>query len=106
MSIEVYINGSRIKDELNLISIDVDRSLSRIPTAALTFQLHAEDVRKRSRVLGQSKGYIPGAEIVIKAGYEGNGSIPFSKGSSSIKESMLGVAGKAAWCSAAVIRPY
>ncbi|MEZ4926825.1 MAG: type VI secretion system tip protein VgrG [Saprospiraceae bacterium] len=71
MSIEVYINGSRIKDELNLISIDVDRSLSRIPTAALTFQLHAEDVRKRSRVLGQSKGYIPGAEIVIKAGYEG-----------------------------------
>lgn len=69
VSFKILSAGSQINDTYQIIRILVDYALNRIPTASI--RLMDGDVAKRDFEVSNSKDFIPGTEIEIQAGYDG-----------------------------------
>ena len=67
LRVTVTSEGKQISDEYSVISVSVKREIGKIPTASLT--LIDGDMPKGEFNAGNSKDFIPGREIEIRAGY-------------------------------------
>lgn len=69
-SFEILINGKRIEDTSEVISIEIYRSIFRIPMAKLGISLPMDQGINETFKLCDSKDLSPGQEIEIKLGYQ------------------------------------
>lgn len=68
LSIDVLIEGQKIKDDHILVSIEVERNINRIATAKITFALPVGDGDDTTFALSEGGDYLPGKKIDIKVG--------------------------------------
>jgi len=69
VSFKILSAGSQIKDTYQVIRISVDYALNRIPVAPIS--LMDGDVANMDFEVSNSKVFIPGTEIEIQSGYDG-----------------------------------
>ena len=67
ISITILINGKEINPDYPLLSIVVDRNVNKIATASFVF---LEDTTVEAFKISDSKDFIPGNKVEIKAGYD------------------------------------
>ena len=65
----ILANGKEVEPSYQVFSMDVRKEMNRIPTA--TICLEDGDVMEKDFEVSNTKDFIPGAEIEIKAGYSG-----------------------------------
>lgn len=68
LSIDVLMEGQKIKDDHILVSIEVERNINRIATAKITFALPVGDGDNTTFVLSEGGDYLPGKKMEIKVG--------------------------------------
>ncbi|MDF2177190.1 type VI secretion system tip protein VgrG [Aliiglaciecola sp. CAU 1673] len=68
LRITISCNGKDIDDSIGLISVEVIKAVNRIPSATLTFA--DGDMPSQDFPLSNQDLFKPGAEVVIKAGYD------------------------------------
>ena len=69
VSFTIEANGSAISDEIQVLSIEVSKTINRIGGAILVFQ--DGDMPTKDFELSNEDDFKPGSEVVIKAGYAG-----------------------------------
>ncbi|MEX8518889.1 MAG: type VI secretion system tip protein VgrG [Leptothrix sp. (in: b-proteobacteria)] len=72
----VTSGGADVSEALRLVSVTVQRTLNRVPTATLV--LSDGDMPDQDFPLSDAETFKPGAEIVIKAGYDSEEKVIFS----------------------------
>ncbi len=68
LSFDILINGQQIKDIYEVISIEVERVVFRIPTAKIILALPVGSEGNQTFAASESGDFIPGVEIDIKLG--------------------------------------
>lgn len=76
VTIEVSVNGSVIKETYEVVRIEVIKEINRIPVA--TVVLNDGDPSSLTFDASDSGDFVPGADIVIKAGYESTNTAIFT----------------------------
>jgi len=72
----VTSGGSDVSEALRLVSVTVQRTLNRVPTATLV--ISDGDMPGQDFPLSDADTFKPGAEVVIKAGYDSEEKVIFS----------------------------
>lgn len=77
LSIEISTNGKKIKDEYDVLSVEVARTVSR--TARANFSLLLPDGGEEDRTfeISSGKDLLPGSTVEIKVGYSSSSKIIF-----------------------------
>ncbi len=78
ISYEILINGSKTKDTVELMSIEIDRSIFRISTAKITIALPIGTSDDDTFSVTESDDFTPGQAIEIKLGYVDDNETVFS----------------------------
>lgn len=68
LSIDILMEGQKIKDDELLVSIEVERSINRVATARITFILPVGDGDNTTFALSEAATYLPGMKIEIQVG--------------------------------------
>lgn len=70
LSFEISINGKRMSDSYDVLSIEVSRAVNSIPSAVITLVLPGENAENKAFAASEGTLFIPGNEVTIKVGYE------------------------------------
>ena len=70
LTLSISSNGSPISPEIQVLAVQTHRALNKVPSARLSFL--DGDVPNRKFPLSDSSTFAPGAEVEIKARWEGN----------------------------------
>jgi Rhs element Vgr protein len=76
VSFTIKVNGSAISDSYQVVSVEVNKELNRIPTALIVVRDGSPS--DQSFPISDSSDFIPGNPIVIMAGYQSNETQIFS----------------------------
>ncbi len=78
LSIEILVDGQRLKDHYTPTSIEIDRNMNKIGTAKISFWLPIGDGDNRTFEMSESSDMVPGNKIEIKLGYVNDKTTAFS----------------------------
>lgn len=69
ISLDILVKGKRIPDTYDVLSVEVESAVNKIPTAVFSILLPLGESENKSFTLSEGKDFVPGNEIEIKAGY-------------------------------------
>ncbi len=69
ISFEILLNGTKMKDTVEVKAIDIDRSINRISTAKITISLTLGTADNETFSDSDSDDFSPGQELEVKLGY-------------------------------------
>jgi Rhs element Vgr protein len=76
VNFSIKVNGAAISDTIQVMSIQVHAGVNQIPSASIT--LHDGGAGKEGFEVSSSNTFVPGNQLSIQAGYDGDSEIIFS----------------------------
>ena len=76
VTIEISVNGSVINESYQVFKVEVINEINRIPVAMIL--INDGNPSTQSFDVSDSSDFVPGAEITVKAGYEGTNALIFT----------------------------
>lgn len=78
VTFDLKINGSPIKDEYQVYSVEINQRVNEIPGAVVRILVPADDDADQPFGISEADDFVPGNEVQINLGYESKNSTVFS----------------------------